>query len=97
MARPILAGLELNRIYLQTPGSRGLPGTANFRTCCRIKLHVECPLSKGFCCKRDSCLLNLAGSRTVTSQRKAAVDSAQAPTVQLSAPPFLCSSIQRRV
>ena len=37
----------------------------------------------------------LTGS--IQSQRKAAVDSAQAPTVQLSAPPFLCSSIQRRV
>ena len=40
---------------------------------------------------------NVHATGSIQSQRNAAVDSAQAPTVQLSAPPFLCSSIQRRV
>ena len=40
---------------------------------------------------------NVDATGSIQSQRNAAVDSAQAPTVQLSAPPFLCSSIQRRV
>ena len=40
---------------------------------------------------------NVHATGSIQSQRNEAVDSAQAPTVQLSAPPFLCSSIQRRV
>jgi len=98
-------GLELNRFYLEILGSRRvtrnrellklLPWIASLVAVLAIGVS---PLRKGSVEKRDSCLRNLAGSRAGhESQRQAADDSTQAPTVQLSAPPFLCSSIQRRV
>ena len=54
MARAILAGLELNRIYLQIPGSRRvtrnrellelLPYIAS-----HVAVLLDCPFSEGFC------------------------------------------------
>ena len=96
-------GLELNRIYLQIPGSRRVTRNRELLKqspyiASRVAVLLECPLSEEFCREEEFVSPEFGGlPDRYDSQRKAAVDSTQAPTVQLSAPPFLCSSIQRRV